>query len=113
MGLNRISAISLKGQMRFMTREGKGNTGTCIGFLRRLIDNQERRIFLIADDHPAHKAKNVKRFVDSTHGRLRLFFLPPYSPDLNPDELVWNHVKKHRVGRTPAKFRVSVHPRRA
>jgi transposase len=101
-GLNMISAISPKGQMRFMTLEGKVNAGTFIGFLRRLTDNQKRPIFLIVDGHPAHKAKKVQRFVDSTHGHLRLFFLPPYSPDLNPDELVWNHVKNHKVGRTPA-----------
>ena len=100
-GLNMISAISAKGQMRFMTLEGKVNAGTFIGFLRRLIDNQKRPVFLIVDGHPAHKAKKVQTFVDSTHGRLRLFFLPPYSPDLNPDELVWNQVKRHKVGRTP------------
>jgi len=53
------------------------------------------------DGHPSHKAKKVQAFADSPHGQLRLFFLPPYSPDLNPDELAWNQVKRHKVGRTP------------
>jgi len=42
----------------------------------------------------------VSRFVESTEGKLRLFFLPPYSPELNPDEQVWNDVKNHGVGRS-------------
>ncbi len=47
--------------------------------------------------------------MQSTNGRLRLFFLPPYSPELNPDELVWNHLKTHgvrkRLLQTPAELR--------
>lgn len=84
-----------------MTPERRLDTGVFIGFLRLLIDNQSRPIFLIVDGHLAHKAKKVQTFVASTRGRLRLYFLPPYPPDLNPDELVWNHVTDHKVGRTP------------
>jgi transposase len=100
-GLNMISAIAAKGQMRFMTVDGTVTAGKFIQFLDRLIDNQHRRVFLVVDGHPVHRAKKVKEFVASTHGRLRLFHLPPYAPDLNPDELVWNHVKRHKVGRMP------------
>jgi hypothetical protein len=50
--------------------------------------------------HPAHRAKIVTQFVASTDGRLRLFVLPAYSPQLNPDERVWNTVKHDQVGRT-------------
>ena len=59
----------------------------------------KRAIFLIVDPGPAHIAKKTRAFVDSQHGRLRLFFLPPYSPDRNPDELVWKHLKADTVGR--------------
>jgi transposase len=52
------------------------------------------------DGHPVHKARLVTAFLASTKGRLRLFCLPPYSPELNPDEQVWNHVKHDGVGRT-------------
>lgn len=99
--VNMISAISAQGQMRFMTVDGAVTAGKFIQFLERLLDNQKRPVFLIIDGHPVHRAKKVKEFVASTYGRLRLFQLPPYSPDLNPDEFVWNHVKRHRVGRTP------------
>src|SRR5215467_3574324 len=47
----------------------------------------------------SHRAKIVTRFVESTEGRLRLFFLPGYSPELNPDEFVWKYVKHQKVGR--------------
>jgi transposase len=51
------------------------------------------------DGHPTHKSAAVRRFVESTAGVLRLFILPPYSPQLNPDEFVWNDLKTHGVGR--------------
>jgi transposase len=71
-----------------------------IEFLRRLLVNTETPIFLIVDGHPTHKAKSVKRFVAEQEGWLELYFLPPYSPELNPDELVWNDLKNNGLGRT-------------
>jgi len=97
--LNMISAISPLGSLRFMVVEGTMNADRFIEFLRRLIHNRERPVYLIVDGHPAHKARKVKAFLESVADRLRLFCLPPYSPELNPDELVWNYTKTHRVGR--------------
>ena len=70
-----------------------------IDFLKRLMHGQRRPMYLIVDGHPSHRAKAVKEYVDSLEGRLRLFFLPPYSPEPNPDELVWNDVRNNAVGR--------------
>jgi transposase len=98
-GLNLISAISPRGQMRFMVTKGNVGAATFIEFLKRLIHNAENPIFLIVDGHPAHKAKMVTKYVESVKDRFRLFFLPPYSPELNPDELVWNNLKNQGVGR--------------
>lgn len=56
-------------------------------------------MFLIVDGHPVHRSRAVNEYVASTNGRLRLFFLPPYSPELNPDEWVWKNVKHDHVGR--------------
>ena len=53
----------------------------------------ERKIFLIVDGHPAYKAKLVSRFVDDNAAAIELFFLPPYAPELNLDELAWGHIK--------------------
>lgn len=98
-GLNMISAISPRGQMRFMTVEGRMNAGKFIEFLKRLLHNAERPVFLIVDGHPSHRACKVFDYIRSTQGKLYLFFLPPYSPELNPDELVWNHLKNHGIGK--------------
>ena len=56
---------------------------------------------LVVDGLPAHKTALVKAYVASTHGRLTLHFLPGYAPDLNPDDLVWSHMKRTGVARTP------------
>jgi transposase len=98
-GMNLISAVSAQGEFRFMVTHGRVGAGVFIEFLKRLIYNAERPIFLIVDGHPAHKAKMVTRFVASLDGKLRLFFLPPYSPELNPDERVWNDLKNNSIGR--------------
>lgn len=98
-GINIISAVSARGQMRFMTVKGTVKSGVFIEFLKRLIHNEERPVFLIVDGHPTHRAKRVSEFVDSTNGKLKLFFLPGYSPELNPDEQVWNDLKNNGIGR--------------
>ena len=59
----------------------------------------KRMIFLIVDRGPAHLAKKTRTFVESLEGELKLFYFPPYSPDRNPDELVWKHLKADTVGR--------------
>ena len=96
-----ISAVTSRGHMRFMIKETGGvNADVFIEFLRRLLIGSKNRIFIIVDRGPVHVAKKTKAFVASLGGRLRLFYLPPYSPDKNPDELVWKHLKADTVGRT-------------
>lgn len=75
------------------------NAEAFIEFLKRLIVGSKRKIFLIVDRGPAHVAKKTKAFVAALNGAIRLFYLPPYSPDRNPDELVWKHLKADTVGR--------------
>ena len=108
-GLNLVSAVSPRGVLRFMVVDGRMTAVRFIEFLKRLLHNQTCPIYLIVDQHSTHRARAVQDFVQSTNGRLRLFFLPPYSPELNPDELVWNHLKTHgvrkRLLQTPAELR--------
>ena len=96
--LNMISAVSAQGEFRFMLHDGSVGAKVFVEFLKRLMVNAKKPVFLIVDGHPIHKAKMVKNFVDRLDGKLRLFYLPPYSPHLNPDETVWAHVKR-RVSR--------------
>ena len=96
---NIISAISAQGQLRFMMTHGRVTAAVFIEFLKRLLVNAPSPIFLIVDGHPTHKAKAVKRFIEKQDGDLELYYLPPYSPELNPDELVWNDLKNKALGR--------------
>ena len=96
-----ISAVTARGHMRFMLKEKGGiNADVFIEFLKRLMVGAKSKIFLIVDRGPAHVAKKTKAFVAGLGGTLRLFYLPPYSPDKNPDELVWKHLKTDTVGRS-------------
>lgn len=97
-GLNLVSAVTNRGDMRFMITEGRVTARVFLDFLKRLVHGSNRPIYVIADGHPIHKAKMVKEYVDSTNGMLTIYYLPPYSPELNPDELVWANLKR-RVGR--------------
>lgn len=100
--LNMISAITSKGKMKFMTYSGKMKAPVFCEFLKRLMHNVSTKIFLILDGHPVHRSSHVKKFIQATKGKMRLFYLPPYSPELNPDELVWNNVKS-KMGRSSIK----------
>jgi transposase len=97
--VNMISAVSARGAMRFMLTKGKVNGSVFVDFLKRLMHNALRPIFLILDGGSYHRSRPVKDYVASLGGKLQLFFLPPYSPELNPDEQVWNHVKHHGVAK--------------
>ena len=82
-----------------MVVEGKVNAAVFIEFCKRLLIGATRPVFLIVDGHPSHKARKVTEWIEQQGGRLRLFLLPGYSPELNPDELVWNGVKNHALGK--------------
>jgi transposase len=97
--INMLSTVSARGELRFMLVKGRVNGLVFAGFLRRLMHNASHPVFLILDGHSIHRSRPVRDFVAAQQGRLRLFFLPPYSPELNPDEQVWNYVKHHGVGK--------------
>jgi transposase len=87
--ISMVSAISPRGELRFRVQEGRMNAARFIDFLKALLDSVPGKIFLIVDGHPVHRAKKAGQFVENeADGRLKMFFLPSYSPDLNPDEWV-------------------------
>ena len=88
-----ISAITPQGKIRFMQYDGAMNSELFIVFLKRIQVNEKRNITLILDGLGVHKAKIVKEYVESTAGKIRIYILPGYSPELNPDELVWSAAK--------------------
>jgi transposase len=98
--VNMISAVTAKGALRFAVYDGTLTATVFIDFCKRLLHDAPGPVYLIVDGHPAHRATKTKQFVAGTGGRLRLFFLPGYSPELNPDEWVWKNVKHDRIART-------------
>jgi transposase len=108
--LNMLSAISPQGQFRFMVHEGTATAETFCTFLKRLTQGVEEKIFLIVDGHRIHRAKKVARLIEAMQGKIALFFLPPYAPQLNPDELVWGQVKQ-RVGKQPIRSKADLKAR--
>lgn len=103
--VNMVSAVSPRGEIHFSFIEGSTTSQTFVEYLTKLLHDVPGMIVLIVDGHSAHKAKATQEFVASTEGRLKLYFLPPYSPELNPDEWVWKNIKHDRVGRIAANGR--------
>jgi len=97
--VNMISAVSARGHLRFMLTKGRVNGPVFVEFLKRMMHHAQRPIFLILDGGSFHHSRPVRDYVESLGGKLQLFFLPPYSPELNPDEQVWNYVKHHGVAK--------------
>lgn len=97
--LNMVSAISNKGHLEFMILDGRFNGGVFIDFLTQLIKYKSYKIFLVVDGHSAHKTKLVNAWLKENKKRIELFFLPPYSPELNPQELVNNDLKTNVIGK--------------
>ena len=99
--ISAASAVSSKGAFWFATYQG-GLTGELfVDLLKQLMHRRKKPVRLVVDSLPAHKKACVKEYVASTNGKLTLHFLPGYAPDLNPDELVWSHVKRTGPARRP------------
>ena len=100
-GLNLIAAVSTQGKSRFIIQEGTVNSEVFREFLQRLMKGATKPVILVVDGHPAHKSKLVKEYVEQQEGRLTLAYLPPYSPQLNPDEQAWNGIKSRVSKQVP------------
>jgi len=97
--LNMISAISPKGHLQFMIIDGRFNGDVFIKFLKQMIRYSKEKIYFVTDGHPAHKTKKLNAWLQENKKRIEVFFLPPYSPELNPQEYVNQDVKTNIIGK--------------
>jgi transposase len=105
------SAVNARGGFWFATYKGGMSAELFIEMLKVLMFHRRKPLYLILDSLPAHKAKIVREYVASTQGKLELHFLPGYAPELNPDELVWNHMKRTGTAKSPLAKGESLHDR--
>ena len=97
--LNMISAISNKGHLQFMIIEGRFNSEVFETFLKQMIKYSRQKIYFVTDGHPAHKTKKLNEWLGVNKNKIEVFFLPPYSPELNPQEYVNQDVKTNVIGK--------------
>ena len=99
--ISAASAVNANGGFWYCTYPGALNAELFVEMLRQMMHRRRKPVHLVLDNLPAHKKACVREYVESTNSRLTLHFLPGYAPDLNPDELVWSHVKRTGVARRP------------
>ena len=102
-GYNVLSAITAAGELTFDVEEKSIDGKRYIKFLEKLLDSRTRPLIVIADNATFHRSKEVRDFVRNHRHQIRMFFFPPYSPKLNPDEQVWNEVKHRNLEKEPIK----------
>jgi len=99
--VNAISAVTARGAFWYEIYTERLNAQRFVALLTHFMRGRRRPVFLVLDGHPAHSATVVAQYVQRLAGRLELHFLPGYAPELNPDEFVWNHLKRQGVSKKP------------
>src|SRR5665811_251471 len=97
--VNMISAISNRGHLQFMLMESTFNGEVFQKFLERMIRYGKKKVFFVTDNHPSHKTKKLGQWLEDNRDRIEVFFIPPYSPELNPQEYVNQDLKTNVVGK--------------
>ncbi len=100
--VNMISAISNRGHLQFMLMEKGFNSEVFKVFLVQMIKYSKRKIFFVTDNHPSHKTKKLNEWLGENKDRIEVLFIPPYSPELNPQEYLNQDLKTNIVGKKRA-----------
>ena len=109
--VNVISAVTASGAFWCQIYTERLNAQLFVQFVRQFMHGRSGQVYLVVDGHPAHKANIVKNLVKEMQGKLGLYFLPPYAPDLNPDEFVWAHMKTNGLSKKPLRKNESLKER--
>ena len=90
-----ISVITNLGKLSFMIFHENFTSEVFLRFLKRLVQQAPRKVFLIVDRHRAHRSKQIQQWLTTNEKAIRIFYLPSYCPELNPDEFLNQDVKMH------------------
>jgi len=94
---NIIRVVNARGAFRYHVCGGRLTAARFIVSLKKLVTGHKKPVILVLNELPVEKARSVANYVQFTRGQLELHFLPPYAPDLHPDEFVWNHLQHRRI----------------
>lgn len=97
--INALSIVISDGTMRYSLSEKTIDSECFIAFLKQVISKRKKPLILLVDRVPFHRSKKVREFVKANRSKLRIYFLPRYAPDFNPDEQVWNEIKNNQLGK--------------
>lgn len=110
-GYNVLSMVTPQGTLRYHLSDQTIDSDAYIDFLQQLIHDRERPLIILVDRATFHQSQAVREFVRAHRTQLRVFFLPKRSPELNPDEQVWNELKNNRLGKQPIKNKTDLKKR--
>ena len=94
MKINMLSAISKRGKLRFVLYKDNMNAGKLIDFMRRLVRDADKKVFFVLDNLRVHHSKKVTAWLLKHKVEIEVFYLPPYAPEYNPDELLNSDLKR-------------------
>lgn len=110
-GYNVLSIITAHGERHYSLAEANIDGERYVAFLQQLLCGRARPLIVIADRASFHRSVVVRQLVRAHRTQRRLFFLPTHSPELNPDEQVWNESKHRRIGQQPVKNKIDLKKR--
>ena len=110
-GYNVLSIITATGELHYSLEKETINGERYVEFLQQIVRDRPRPLIVIADRAPFHKSAEVAKFVRAHRTQLRVFFFPAHSPELNPDEQVWNELKHRQLGKQPIKNKADLKKR--
>jgi transposase len=103
--------VTAKGELLYDVEEKTIDGVRYIQFLQKVWEGRTRPLIIIADNVSFHRSKEVRAFVRANRQKIRMFFLPTHSPELNPDEQVWNEVKHRQLGKQPIRSKLDLNRR--
>jgi transposase len=106
--LGLISAVTNKGELRWMVLDGAVKAPSLLRFLARLVRDAEQKVFLILDRLPVHRSAKVRAWLAGREAEIEVFYLPGYSPELNPDEGLNGDLKQAVTRQEPARSKAQL-----
>ena len=110
-GYNVLSIITANGELHYSLEETNINGERYVGFLQQILRGRPHPLIIIADQASFHQSAEVSKFVRAHRTQIRMFFFPAHSPELNPDEQVWNELKHRQLGKQPIKNKTDLKKR--